>query len=1368
MPEVAIWAEPRLVFGFGEGRDAYQEQQVVPPNWIFSDTHDSDVVAALREVGILEEQQGFWASIFPQSEMRAVQRLTACQRAALSNVRSNASLNHDKALPEVRERFTRLGYGEAEVQGVLGWIQDLAPMCIHIHLDNVGRFLETDEFYRSQFETGTSCGALDDKNQIRKDWETDLFGGAYDDAKAFERCKYGALGVMNDYRGITSAYQYGDSYLVLKDVRLRATFAATDSGGIQGSRLAVLDKYAHVLKEYNDNELHRLVEVAMANTSMEDVPRMQPRLLRGLTADTTNDWVTMGFPDLPQKKGRYFFEVELHFGCESPQVGLLSSAFEASPRTKGLHLLGVGDDQHGWGADGQHSILWHGGRKMAWNRTWKTSGRQLSELVVVSVAVDIEAGKIWFATNGDWDAEAEPSFGPAVVPKSAALYPAVSFKGRAAFNFGPEFKHDPPKFSKAFVAWPGMPDGKLRADCPIIGNSNNVMIYKEIQIHGEVSLKRNVQRLVANRKHLEMSKSDRTWAICVDGLGGADGTYDRVGAKNGKAWYKQQDGNCHQILFDADPEKWKIIHQDAPEMWLADAPPVKNSFEPPRHQWSVPSTKRGRVPVSLFKTACADAKISSEVQDHICKALGKQSTGSSEMEIFRIDEDTSFEDEWTKLQRENKVQMTAEDFWALCVKKKHEEILAGKKLKDLQVVESPHPYPAKTHSWTKDIYLPNASRLRVSFDPRCATLDDCTTFRAFSGGLSKSLAGVGARAHLKAISGVDQVHGTMAGQAEGGKWSSFSNSKMSRCHGGPGSKSCHLAHFAVSAMGVVKVEHSDLAQHQAGITQELRKFWMEGRLCDVVLKSRDGTKHRAHSNVLSAASTYFLNLLGGSFREADQVQRGEPVEIAASKAAVSALLDYIYDGQPEVPLETALELLRLAEAYDLPKFAVAIEAGISESLDSNSALQVLQEVYGLHSLKDACEEKVAENFETCSQHPDFGKLSAGQLARILKREDLGVSREEAVLQGIFTWLSISNDRHAFLGTMLQHVDFQSVSFGNLLRLGRFTLSGFSGDDLHREVDAALRSRKREHSSVTFRPKRRRLQHWSPDLGASVEVLGRKDVFPFPCLFMREHEGKIYAMSWKFGIFSWNHGDLTARTQYVVNEGTEVNGIKLGSNDSYCDFSISHTGDMFVLDCANRRLARFRNGSWDILLDGDIDADSVFCSPDGMLYILENEGKLLRKLVGSTLQTVVASETLPADLQFEAEAMFVTKKGLIYLSDDLNRRVLCIDPADPLKPVVVGEICPESPEYESRLWDLFVTEDGTIYVADKKQRRVLAFHPGNLTPIEVLRCQEPLFPVAVLVQDRSLYVSISDSVAGEEWSAGGIYQYPLPHELQLEA
>ena len=72
--------------------------------------------------------------------------------------------------------------------------------------------------------------------------------------------------------------------------------------------------------------------------------------------------------------------------------------------------------------------------------------------------------------------------------------------------------------------------------------------------------------------------------------------------------------------------------------------------------------------------------------------------------------------------------------------------------------------------------------------------------------------------------------------------------------------------------------------------------------------------------VLSAASVPFKNLLGGSFLEAERVQNKQPVEIAASKAAVSALLDYIYDGQPEVSVEVGLELLRLAEAYDLSGF----------------------------------------------------------------------------------------------------------------------------------------------------------------------------------------------------------------------------------------------------------------------------------------------------------------------------------------------------------------------------------------------------------------------------------------------------------------
>ena len=39
------------------------------------------------------------------------------------------------------------------------------------------------------------CGGICAGNNIRIGWEEDLFGDAYHDATAFERCKYGALNV---------------------------------------------------------------------------------------------------------------------------------------------------------------------------------------------------------------------------------------------------------------------------------------------------------------------------------------------------------------------------------------------------------------------------------------------------------------------------------------------------------------------------------------------------------------------------------------------------------------------------------------------------------------------------------------------------------------------------------------------------------------------------------------------------------------------------------------------------------------------------------------------------------------------------------------------------------------------------------------------------------------------------------------------------------------------------------------------------------------------------------------------------------------------------------------------------------------------
>jgi hypothetical protein len=218
-----------------------------------------------------------------------------------------------------------------------------------------------------------------------------------------------------------------------------------------------------------------------------------------------------------------------------------------------------------------------------------------------------------------------------------------------------------------------------------------------------------------------------------------------------------------------------------------------------------------------------------------------------------------------------------------------------------------------------------------------------------------------------------------------------------------------------------------------------------------------------------------------------------------------------------------------------------------------------------------------------------------------------------------------------------------------------------------------------------------------------------------------------------------------------------------------DLAISPNGEVFVSDFQNQRLLRFQNGSGDVVV-GNADAGALFYSPNEVLYVVSWDGRTLQKLVGSMLETVIASESLPPDMQFSAFRVFVTKEEVIYLLDNLNnnRRILCINPAESLEPVVVGQIPTEG---RSFLTDLFVTDGGRIYVGEKYQRTVWAFHPSSETFTEVLQCADGLVPIALFVQDRSLYVSMVTVTSLDEGpnapKVGAAYEYSLPPELQLE-
>lgn len=216
----------------------------------------------LFEAGFQEAAQAYWRLVMPISELRAAACLQSCQKSALRHIRAIAKSNHERSLSNLQMRMMNLGHKDSQLWMTLAWIRELAPIIIQVDFDGMIGPCRGDTHYRNQFETGVSGGLLHD--EVRKKWERNLFSGAYDspDVTPFDRVKYGVIDPMNDFRGVARTEQYGDSYFVLKDVRLRVTLSSEDSSNVVADRLAVLDYYAHVLMEYTDTELQEVVRVA--------------------------------------------------------------------------------------------------------------------------------------------------------------------------------------------------------------------------------------------------------------------------------------------------------------------------------------------------------------------------------------------------------------------------------------------------------------------------------------------------------------------------------------------------------------------------------------------------------------------------------------------------------------------------------------------------------------------------------------------------------------------------------------------------------------------------------------------------------------------------------------------------------------------------------------------------------------------------------------------------------------------------------------------------------------------------------------------------------------------------------------------------
>jgi hypothetical protein len=723
----------------------WKATQDVPISWIVSSLPDSEAAGILRELGILDPLQSFFYATFPKAEVQELRRLEDCQCDAVRQVHTYASANHRKALPQVLQRFETLGLSDSDLNEVLRWVQDLAPIVIHVDIDKMGQYLAVEDNLRHH---------LNDKvSDERDEWERDLFGSSYDTAKFNDRCKHASLNILNDYRGVTSTHSFGDSYLELKDVRLRSTFVpltvgdCTDmvtysltgpdsSGGASALRIGMLDCFAHVLQDFSDREILAVARVATAPEVRH--PSERPKLLSGPSKNPEMQRGTFGYPEWAQKDGCHYFEVEFVEGWQTAQVGLLSKTFKViRSASAASETIGIGDDEHGWGVDSDAGFLHNGSTKPCkWH--WPVDEEGFAQKVIIGCAVDLCRRRIWLSSDGNWDDAL--AFEAFELPIGVELYPAVSFKGRAFFSFGPYFHHSPPSFHAEFSQWPGAPEGKVAVGMPWMGDSSKLARHVQTQVHGRVSLKEHVHRLVANTKYMDNpnnSDAAGSSSIQVTGAGPRCSTlYERAkGLHMNLPFYRSAMGGV--IYCDTVAKAWRISDTEDFTKFVFEAD-QGFEVEPPREGWTAAPSAKGTVSKSAFETAVTEAGLDADACSKLITELQRKDVvgkAPPKDKIQRQTNVTSFEQEWSRLPLS--AELDAAKVWdAAVIEVQHEFLVNAGFATEARMVETQHPYPMKPDSWVQSVCIPGASSLKVVLSCKCTSVDEDSCFKITAGAYS--------------------------------------------------------------------------------------------------------------------------------------------------------------------------------------------------------------------------------------------------------------------------------------------------------------------------------------------------------------------------------------------------------------------------------------------------------------------------------------------------------------------------------------------------------------------------------------------------------------------------------------------------------
>ena len=223
------------------------------------------------------------------------------------------------------------------------------------------------------------------------------------------------------------------------------------------------------------------------------------------------------------------------------------------------------------------------------------------------------------------------------------------------------------------------------------------------------------------------------------------------------------------------------------------------------------------------------------------------------------------------------------------------------------------------------------------------------------------------------------------------------------------------------------------SRHRQELVERVDILRTNESFCDVTITVK-GKEFKAHKVVLAAASPFFLALLTSGMQESNE----QLIKIELKEATAPVMEDvlrYVYTGNLSVTEERARNLIVTADHLLIPSLKTIAGNFLKDIVTIENCVSdyYFADKYQCVELKEKSREVINLNFSVVMETEDFLKLDMKQVMEWVSGDDVVISAEEDVFNGILKWVGYNkSERERDFPELLRQVRLTSVSHDFLL------------------------------------------------------------------------------------------------------------------------------------------------------------------------------------------------------------------------------------------------------------------------------------------------------------------------------------------------